>query len=345
MGILMYVFMVLIFNKRKDRMMNAIKQIFLILVFLSFSEAFSEEKAISESKEKSTTEPPAEATDQTEAGAVCLDQNCVTAPPAISSLKNIVDEQLCQSMKQNPECEGIDEDELKGCQEDISKLSEGKKILVGGIEKTLQCGIGLGKGVAEVAISLYDLVAGLFSSDEDPGLKAYLHAEFETHSQNNDGIDAAVMTAGSIVDLTAEALSDSYSCLNSTAVFKKNCQIFSTIVTIATPLSVTMTVIPTSLIAGTVGLTGSVASASILTGYLQAINEDSPKLNLAVGFFALSAASITAGTSTTILALAPVAGAGVLLMHDSKVRTRIKEKIKARVQEFEEQNLPEKSKK
>ena len=358
--------------------MNTIKQILLILVFLSFSAAFSEEKAISESKEtpvtetrtktitksqtdaidesqeKATTEPPAEATtntqtkarSQTEAGAVCLDQDCLSNEGALQQLLETTSDQMCKAMQSKPECKGVDKDHLKGCLSSSALAKIGRGVF--------ECVVGAYTGLGMFFVSMYKGIKGIFSDedDEDPGVKAYLHAEFESNSQDSGAAMASLETAGSMVGLIYNAMADVYSCLNGVGLSKKICQFVGN-----APFSGMAGLFAGSVAAGGIATLASLGPMGLGFGVGLAGAGITYKLTenklltggvalgggVLTGLFSVKAGEAIMKGSRFLFKPAAYAGGvlgatvGAAVTHDLAVQKRIKERMKIKIEEFKKQ--------
>ena len=192
----------------------------------------------------------------TEAG-ICADPNDCTPNSQIQTLKGTIDEQLCQATQNKSECKEIDKGFLKGCDSSgvLAKLGEGG----------LQCGVGVIRGVRDLLAFYYDLMVKElgFKSKEDPGLKAFLHAEFEDASQDFGNILASTQVMAVTTSLMIDAIGDVYSCLNGVGVAKKVCQYITGAGITAIPLYVLIKAIAAGAVAGTTALAkGAVAVAT-----------------------------------------------------------------------------------
>ena len=323
----------------------------LFALFLNCGFVFSEEEANS----------------STEAGAVCLTQDC----PSNGVLQKVQDIEdtvlqadfnslLCEFTSKQPECKGIDKNEIKGC------LKPGSGGVVSALRGTgkgaLQCVVGFYEGMVHFFTSTYKWIKGLFSDDEDPGLRTYLHAEFESASQDSGTTMSALKTAGSVLELLYGSMAEVYSCLNPIGVTKKVCQFignapFSAMAGVAagavgTLLSATAIilspVLPTTGIAyGTYKASKSLGantelavSASMSTGIVSALATmgylqvgGAPAYVKAIGAVGRATTGPAVAITSSVLGIATIGPAS----HDKAVQERIKEKLKARVQEFKEQ--------
>lgn len=318
------------------------KKLLLLMFVLYFWPAFSKEKEAS----------------ATEAGAICLSQNCPSTEGSLQTLQKITSAQLCEAMKKKPECKGIAKEEeklIKGCQTPLPPSSDmiDTTELIG--EGVLQCGFGMLKGVGDTFVTLYEWITGMLPDDgdsslEDPGLKAYLHAEFEDASQDSGTVMAALETTGSIAELLYDSMADVYSCLNPMGVTKKICQLITSM-----PI--------TGIVGGSTGLVVSIGvtaapqlipvAAGIAAGYQVYKNTDN--MSLATIPIIIGAVASTgmhrhqlmnkkpmgklagrAITATILTGAALGMSAGSMATHDKVVTKRIKERIKNRVQEFKE---------
>lgn len=326
---------------------NKLKPILLILFILIPGYVVTEEN------------PPS----ATEAGAPCIDQNCAVGSTPFIALQETANDQLCKSMQKKPECKGIDKELLKGC---LPPDSEELK------NKASMCGLGLVKGVEDTLGTIGAWVSKIFqdevkSSPEDPGLKAYLHAEFEDASQDSGAVMAALETAGAIAELLYDSMAEVYSCLNPIGITKKVCQFIASIpitgLAGATAASAPILAGGTVLTLITNPIAGLIAGSAI--GFITAEklgmgisdlqgSENFHQKALATsaivallataGFFGLPALEpVVAKTFIPLSFAAMKAGAlagatvGSMAVHDENVTNRIEENIKQRVLEFKAQ--------
>lgn len=322
--------------------MNHFKTLLLTICILYLWPAFTEENKDS----------------ATEAGAVCLTQDCPSTGTSLQTLQNTASDQLCSATKEKPECKGIEEKLLKGCLHQSSSVARK-------IDGNIECVTGLGQGVVDSITTLYQWIKESLpdgernESLEDPGLKAYLHAEFESASQDSGTTMAVLETTGSIFELLWDATGDVYSCLNPIGVIKKVCQFIGSV--------------PVTGLAG--GAAGSMltliaevslpllpAVAGVATGYQifkEAADSGAPPTFPVVAKGSIAIVTGTIGSGLTLnflttnksvnrifgrsLYATTIAGAvlgatvGSVAVHDKNVTNRIKERIKNRVQEFKEQ--------
>ena len=310
-----------------------------ILLLISVFSVFSEETPTVES--------------QTEAGSVCLNQDCLSTEGILQQLQETTSDQMCKAMQSKPECKGVDKDHLRGCPPSSSTLAK-----IG--EGALQCVIGLYDGIETFFVSMYNGIKGIFSDedDEDPGLKAYLHAEFESNSQGFGAIVASLGTAGSAIGLLYNAMADVYSCLNGVGLAKKICQFVSN-----APLSG----FTGALAGGTLGLGAMISggmfgsSASTILGAGTGLgfavatydksNEKTPVVTgaammlgiiLGASWGTVGKVDFKKAVKATVKPMA-LAGAalgatvGTAVTHDLAVQERIKERMKIKIEEFKKQ--------
>ncbi len=297
----------------------------LLFVFLIFSSppVFSKE-------EKS----------KTEAGAPCLDQNCPSIEGSLQTLQETTSDQMCKATQSKPECKGIKKDHLKGCSSSNIAVTAGKG--------ALQCVLGVFTGILMFLTSTYKGIKSVFSDDEDPGMKAYLHAEFESASQDSGTVSASLETTKAFFGLLFSSMGDVYSCLNPIGLSKKMCAFITTggIIGIFAGTAVaahTPTIGVGTIMLGTglaVGygfgkvfdpdLSGSAGFLASLVSIRFAINKKGKMIKL---LKANSALGKPLGLTIGVL----LGTAGGAAAHDKQVQERIKEKIKIKIREFEEQ--------
>ena len=307
-------------------------RLFLIILILSSGPVFSEEES------------------NTEAGALCVDDKCPAANTPLQALGETANDQMCKSMKSKPECKGVEEKFIKGCV-DVSGVSNQASAAgkTGG-----QCAVGLYDGAANWLISMHKGIKGMFSDDDDPGLKAYLHAEFESASQDSGVMQASLDTTGAVVKLIYDATADVYSCLNPVGLTRKICQLVGN-----APFSAI-----TGLMAGMAGLTAVayvpmtgallgafLGSFGLAMGVYNATDNDMVLaggtalagglaggalfVKLSGGLAALGSAAFS--TPMAIAGTAPGAIASAAVTHDLDVQERIKERMKTAIEEFKKQ--------
>ncbi|MDE0151066.1 MAG: hypothetical protein OXK80_01025 [Bdellovibrionales bacterium] len=298
----------------------------------------------------------------TEAGAVCLTQDCPSTESSLQTLQNTASDQLCSATKEKPECKGIEEKLLKGCLHQSSAVARK-------IDRNFECVTGLGQGVVDSVITLYQWIKESLpdgesdKSLEDPGLKAYLHAEFESASQDSGTTMAVLETTGSIFELLWDATGDVYSCLNPIGVIKKVCQFIGSVPVTgiaggaAGPLLMVIAGVILPLLPAGAGVatgyqifketadSGGTATFPVVAKGAGAMAVGTMASGLAIKFMSTNKGIIS---SYTMFKTAMIAGAvlgvtaGSMATHDKNVKNRIRERIKNRVQEFKEQEESQK---
>ena len=306
----------------------------LLFVFLIFSSppVFSKE-------EKS----------KTEAGAPCLDQNCPSIEGSLQTLQETTSDQMCKATQSKPECKGIKKDHLKGCASSRGALSAVP-------DGALACTMGVFKGIAELLTSVAKGIKSIFSDDEDPGMKAYLHAEYESayegarlESRYGSGkITAPLSAVKSLFELLYSSMGDVYSCLNSVGLSQKMCAFFSTGVLATAGLGASVSLPLAGLAAaGAAGLGPAALAASGIALAFIIFHNDPFSAVVGASFFG-AAGSALGELFAPVYLLAALAAkpaavvggvigatAGSAALHDEQVKKRIMEKMKIKIRELE----------